>query len=231
MKKSLCLILLVLMLPLTADAQKKVEEADTVKVSFINGFDIHFDVVGAVMMSASDHGQWEGGVRINILDKYFPAVELGYGEADEKEDYVEESWGKAKGTFFRIGCDFNILKNKHDIYKLFAGFRYGFSKFSYDMSVGETVTTEDDPDTDEDESSTTTVYTDYYDMDATYHWIEFVLGADAKIWGPLHLGWDIRYRRRLTQTFDDVGAPWYIPGFGNQKKAGFTALFYINLSF
>lgn len=218
---------------LTVSAQKKknAAEVDTVKVAFLNGIDVHFDVVGAIMMQSSDHGQWEAGLRVNLLDKYFPAFEIGWGEADEEEDYVEESWGKAKGTYFRIGCDYNLLRNKHEGYKLFLGVRYGFSKFKYDMSVGETVTTEDDADTEEDESSTTKVYTDYYDMDATYHWLEAVVGVDAKIWGPLHLGWDIRYRRVLTKTISNEGAPWYIPGFGNKKKAGFTALFYINLSF
>ena len=48
-----------------------------------------------------------------------------------------------------------------------------------------------------------------------YHWIEAVVGVDAKIYGPLHLGWSLRYKRRIAHKEEgDFGNTWYVPGFG-----------------
>lgn len=46
------------------------------------------------------------------------------------------------------------------------------------------------------------------------HWAEVVIGIDAKITGPLHLGWNIRYKRRLSHKDCSAGNTWYIPGYG-----------------
>jgi hypothetical protein len=221
---------LLIFTPSNSWAQKKhTAEVDTVKVNFFNGIAVHAELIGAIQMIASDHGQLEAGLRLNLKDRYFPAFEIGIGKADEKDEYIDDSWFKTRAPYFRIGCDYNILRNKHDPYKAFVGLRYGFSRFDYDTTVGKITQIEDDPATEEDESSTETTYTDYKGLNGTYHWLEAVFGVDAKIWGPLHLGWDVRYRRALTNKHSDVAEPWYIPGFGNKKTAGFTATF--NLTF
>jgi hypothetical protein len=46
------------------------------------------------------------------------------------------------------------------------------------------------------------------------HWFEVVFGVEAKIFGPLHLGWNVRYKRRITHKEGDIGQSWYVPGFG-----------------
>ncbi len=227
------LLLLLILVPTTLSAQKRKKEApvDTVKVAFLNGIHLNFDLLGAYQMLSSDHGQWEGGMRINIKDKYFPAFEMGIGEGDQHEEYNEASWCKTKAPYFRIGCDFNILRDKHDIYKIFAGVRYGFSKFDYDITVGEQIPVEDNPDTPEVESGNETIYHQHNGLNASYHWLEGVFGVNAKIWGPLHLGWDVRYRRHLSSKYAEQGEPWYIPGYGNNNVAGFTALVYASICF
>lgn len=235
---TLCLALFAIM-PQSTWAQKNEDaEVDTVKVNFFNGIAIHIDAIGAIQMATSDHGQWEVGLRINLKDKYFPAFEIGYGKADESDDYVTDSWCKAKAPYFRIGCDYNILRNKHDAYKAFVGLRYGFSKFDYDMTVKTVTETETEQTTENEDGTTTTeavttsttTYPEYDGLHATCHWLEAVFGVDAKIWGPLHLGWDVRYRRMLSNKHSDADEPWYIPGFGNKKTAGFTAMFNITLA-
>ena len=52
-----------------------------------------------------------------------------------------------------------------------------------------------------------------------YHWIEACIGIDAKIAGPLRLGWIARYRGRIHQSLPDVGEPWYVPGFGKKGSS------------
>ena len=52
------------------------------------------------------------------------------------------------------------------------------------------------------------------DLACSQHWLEAVLGIDAQVFGPLHLGWSVRYKRRLFHDEGDIGQTWYVPGFG-----------------
>ena len=60
-------------------------------------------------------------------------------------------------------------------------------------------------------------------------WAEFVFGVDAKIWGPVRMGWSLRYKRRLFHDDGDYGNTWYVPGFGKQGGSRFGGTF--NVSF
>ena len=57
------------------------------------------------------------------------------------------------------------------------------------------------------------------------HWLEVVLGIDAKVFGPLHLGWTVRYKRRLMHNDGALDATWYVPGFGINDKDNIGANF------
>lgn len=206
-----------------AQKRKNVDVKDTVQVAFMNGIYVYADLVGAYQIVQGDHGQWQGGVRVNLKDRYFPAIEAGLGKADMKEAYTPQLKYNTKAPFFRIGCDFNILNNKHDIYKAFAGVRYGFTSFNYDITTTNPEYTK--------ENTTVPAFIAYDNQHGTFHWIEGVIGVDAKIWGPFHLGWDVRYRRRLAKKYDTNKDPWYVPGYGNGKPTVITANFNITLAF
>jgi hypothetical protein len=45
------------------------------------------------------------------------------------------------------------------------------------------------------------------------------VGVDAKIWGPLHLGWSVRYHLKLSTKEGEHGNVWYIPGYGKRGSA------------
>ncbi len=232
----LLLVVLTVAVPTLAQKKKKTAERDTIQVPFFHGVALQIDLLTAGLATFSDHGQYEAGIRVNLRDRYFPAVEVGYGISDESEEYESELWCKEKAPFFRVGCDFNMLKNKHDHYRLFAGVRYGFSKFKYDMTVkDEFVTTyipepEIEGEVPEEVEVTTYEYRECRGCRATYHWLELLLGVDAQVWGPLHLGWDVRYRRVLAKSYDENGAPWYIPGFGNRSRGKFIITFNLIIS-
>ncbi|WP_311416738.1 DUF6048 family protein, partial [Hoylesella shahii] len=111
----------------------------------------------------------------------------------------------------------NIMKNKHDVYRVYVGARYAFTSFKYD--VGSSVL--NDP-----------VWQDHAaiqinNASAHCHWAELVFAVDAKIWGPLHLGWSARYRRRLAHNDGDAGNVWYVPGFGKTGTSRLGATFNI----
>lgn len=186
----------------TAD-KKLTAQKDT--VAFFRGVAVSADVVGLAQLAFSDYGQYEAALRINLKDRYFPIFELGYGTADSDNPTTNLKY-KTSAPYWRVGMDFNIAKNKHDAYRVYAGARYAMTYYKFDV-VGSGLK---DP-----------VWGDDVDynvkgMKAYYHWMEAVFGVDAKIAGPLRLGWSVRYRRRITHDDGNIGKTWYVPGYGKQ---------------
>lgn len=217
---SLLSALLFLSVPLSA--QKRIEVAkDT--TAFFQGAVAGVDLFGAVQRQVSDYGQYEAFLRLNLKGKYFPTFEFGRGDAEHKED-IDENIGKqittkSKGLYGRIGCDFNVLKNKHDIYKLFVGFRYAYTKFDFEYyhpGVKDPVW-----------GGTKDCFVE--DKGRYAHWLEGVFGVDAKIVGPVHLGWTFRYRRRIASSDYKMGDVWYVPGFGRSDKTNLGGTFNISI--
>ena len=207
---------------LSASAQglkQQSERPDTTR--FFRGLQVMADAVGPIQLAVSDYGQYEAALRINFKDKYFPVFELGYGTANHEDDPVTHVAYKTSAPYGKVGMDFNIMKNKHDIYRVYIGARYAFTTFKYD--VASPVLT--DP-----------VWKDpaaiqLNNVSASYHWAELLFAVDAKIWGPLHLGWSVRYRRRLAHNDGESGNVWYVPGFGKtgNSRLGGTFNIIINL--
>ncbi|MBM6993213.1 MAG: hypothetical protein I3J02_08120 [Prevotella sp.] len=174
-------------------------------IPWFRGIQVKADLVGLVQKLVSDYGQYEAGVRVNLKDKYFPTIELGLGKADHNDIVTQISY-KTSAPYGKIGADFNIMKNKHDIYRVYVGFRYGYTSFKFDV---------DHPDMIDPVWGGTTPFTGH-NIKANYHWMELLASIDAKIWGPVHMGWSARYKRRLHYNNGELGNVWYVPGFGKQ---------------
>ncbi len=187
-------------------------------VALFRGFSVSVDVVGPVMMAVGDYGQYEAAFHLNLKDKYFPVVEVGYGKADHTEDATQITY-KTAAPFFRVGADFNVLRNKHDIYRFLVGARYAFTSYKYDISSPGVK----DP-----------VWGGFSEYEATgvkcsYHWLEVGVGVDVKIAGPVHLGWSVRYKQRVSAKEGDIGKSWYVPGYGQTGTSAFGALFNVSV--
>ena len=116
-----------------AQNQKKMATVEKDTIPFFRGMAVGVDVIGPVQLMVSDYGQYEASLRINLKDKYYPVFELGYGKADASDESTKINY-KTSAPYARIGIDWNLLKNKHDDYRLFGGFRYGFTFFKYDVT-------------------------------------------------------------------------------------------------
>ena len=184
-------------------------------IPLFRGFSLSFDLVGPVMLMLSDHGEYEGALRISLHDQWFPIFELGLGHANHKKDEVTELTYKTTAPYFRLGMDWNILRKKHQSNRIYAGFRYAFTSYNVD------IIRENLPDP---VWQSETVF-GVKDMSCNMHWIEAVLGIDAKIFGPLDLGWTVRYKRRIAHKDGTLGATWYVPGFGINDKDVLAANF------
>ncbi|MGM9712836.1 MAG: DUF6048 family protein [Prevotella sp.] len=183
---------------------------------FFEGLSLGVDVVGIVMDRVTYKGEYQAFLQANIRGVYLPVVELGYGTADKKDDDTGVLYN-TKAPFGRVGCDFNILRNKHDDYRLTVGLRYGLTSFDYDTSspLGD----------EETEAMTYDIVTEKM----TLQWAEFVIGVDAKIAGPLHMGWSLRLRRKLSAS-DCEKPAIYAPGYGDATQGSrFMVLYNISL--
>lgn len=213
-RATISLLLLLLCGTVSAQYHYRKKTAVVVKdtIPLFRGIAISTDLVGPIMLSASDYGQYECAMKVNLKDKYFPTVELGYGKANHN-DGTNINY-KTQAPYFRIGCDFNILKNKHSSNRMFAGFRYAFTSYKYDISK----------DGVKDPAWGWDVNYNISNVSCSYQWIEAVLGVESKIVGPLHLGWTVRYRHRVAYNEGEYGKSWYVPGYGisNSLRLGGT---------
>lgn len=173
-------------------------------VPMFRGFAVSFDLVGAGLMAFSDNGQYEGALRLNLHDEWFPIIEAGLGKANHNDDVTKIHYSTS-APYFKIGIDKNLLKDKHGVNRLYGGLRYAYTSYKVDIwreGVNDPVW-----------ERKTRFGID--DAQCNYHWLEAVIGVDAKIFGPLHLGWSLRYKRRISHHEDgNFGNTWYVPGFG-----------------
>lgn len=200
---SLAVSLLLIVAAVPAQAQSKMFRVEKDSVPLFNGLALSFDLVGPVMQALGDYGDYEAALRVNLHDQYFPIVEIGYGQA-KRDDEVTGIYYKTSAPFFRLGCDLNLLKNKHAPNRLYGGLRYAFTSYNVDISRQDMT----DP-----VWQGTTGFAIEGDA-CNQHWIEAVFGLDAKVWGPLHMGWTFRYKRRIAHKDSSIGNTWYVPGYG-----------------
>lgn len=179
------------------------QEADT--VALFRGIAVSADMVGLVQLAVSDYGQLEAAMRINLKDRYFPVFELGYGKADASDVGTRLSY-KTSAPYFKAGLDFNLMRNKHDAYRVYGGFRYACTFYKFDVSADGM----QDPVWGDDVPFAAS------GVKANYHWVEGVFGVDAKLFGPVRLGWSVRYRKRIAHDDGTLGNTWYVPGYGKQ---------------
>lgn len=215
---TLIVSLLLLTQASSAQAQAKVFSMEKDSIPFFRGFAVSFDLVGPAMLALSDRGEYEGALRINLHDQWFPILEMGVGRANHENDEVTGITYKTTAPYFRIGMDWNVLKKKHGPNRMYAGFRYAFTSFNVDI-IRENLP---------DPVWLSQTGFGIKDLSCVMHWAEIVFGIDAKIIGPLHLGWSVRYKRPLYHKNGDIGNIWYVPGFGigsdDQLAANFNVI-------
>ena len=206
-------ISLLLLVSLSASAQQKFFSIQKDSIPFFRGFAVSFDLVGAGMVALSDYGQYEAALRLNLHDEWFPIVEGGVGKASHFDEVTQLDYSTS-APYFKIGIDKNMLRDEHGPNRLYVGLRYGFTSYKVDITR---------PDSQDPVWQWETSYS-IKDAACKYHWAELVVGVDAKIFGPLHLGWSVRYKQRLAHSEEaNLEKTWYVPGFGGyDDKLGGT---------
>jgi len=207
-------LLCLLLLPVQSRAQSLPEQLPD-SLPFFRGFALSTDLVGILQMQLGDYGQYEAALRLNLRNRFFPILEAGYGRANHEEDAVTEISYKTQAPFFRLGCDFNLAKNKRSKNRIYAGLRYGFTSYKADIMRKPL----------KDQLWQREAIWGVEGSKCHQHWAEVVFGVDAQVMGPLHLGWSARYRRRLAHSDGITGKTWYVPGYGTQDESNLGVTF------
>lgn len=186
------------------------------KMPFFAGVSISADLCGLVMASFTPYGQYEAAARINLRGRFFPIAEIGIGTSNHTNETTNLHY-RVHSPYFRVGMDYNVAKDVRSGNRIFAGVRYGYTSFKYDL---------DGPDMSDAVYGTTQSF-HFEGLRGKNHWGEVVAGLEARVWGMLHLGWTIRYRMRISNKKAETGNAWYIPGYGKNDTHSIGGTFVI----
>ena len=211
-----CFLLLISLTCFSMQAQEQPQQKE--KAPLLSGVAVSTDLVGFAMKAVgAKFANMEVGARINILDKYFPAAELGIGDC-HREGAETGNTFYTTSPYMRFGLDYNFNK-KHNGNRLFGLFRYGFSSFKYDIGNESFI----------DPIYGTTIPLELSSEKATAHWLEFGAAVETKLWSFIRMSWSMRYKFRLGLKSPDAGEPYFIPGFGKNDSNCFGGT--VNLIF
>ena len=200
--------------PANLHAQKKVISTETnEETKFYQGISVGVDVFGFLNQAfGSDIMTTEASVEANLMNKFFPVLELGYGSIETTNDETDIFF-KTSAPFFRVGLNYNVFHKKPHLPGYFTvGLRYGFSSFKYDVQAPELV----DPNW-----GHTHIPVTYNGMKTNASWAELVIGLRANVYKSFYMGFTARYRSRISMTEHENSEPYYIPGYGRGKPNNF----------
>lgn len=168
------------------------------------------DIWDPVMRIFGQHyGLVEFSAELNLHNRYIPVVEVGLGQTEYTPEDNNYTFKVPVTPYFRIGCNYNFIYNSNPDYMAFAGLRFGWSRFNYDVND-------------------VRLTSDYWDETTVFNlprqtssvtYLQLLFGIRVKVLGPISMGWNIRYKARLHESKATYGKPWYIPGFGSRNGA------------
>lgn len=183
---------------------------------FFCGVGVSVDLAGLVMLGVANYGSVEGALRLNFRNRWFPVVELGVGSSDHENENTELRF-KTSSPYGRVGVDYNFARDLTTGNRVYGGVRLAYCSMKFDLTG---------PAIEDVFYGGETEYS-FYDLESSTTWLEFLFGLEAKIWRWFHLGWNVRYKRRLSQDSPELGKPWYVAGYGKNGGATFGAQFNI----
>lgn len=171
---------------------------------------VSVDVWDPVMRLFGQHyGLVEFSGELNLHNRYIPVVEVGLGQSSYTPGDNNYTYKVPVTPYVRVGCNYNFIYNSNPDYMAFAGLRFGWSHFNYEVND-------------------VRLSSDYWGESATFNlprqtsnvtYMQVLFGIRVKVFGPVSMGWCIRYKAKLHESEAAYGRPWYIPGYGSRNGA------------
>ena len=155
----------------------------------------------------------EGFISVDLNEKRSVILDAGY----LNYKYTQYNYSYLnKGSFVRVGINFNLLKPDKSLGKYWAGIglRYGLSRFNSEVPSFQK--------------------TDYWGTTSSLialktnwaHFVEVSPGVISEIFKNFSIGWSVSLRMLLYSGTGKDLRPIYFPGFGNSTKTFSTGLNY-----
>lgn len=211
----------------TANAQEKkvLTKEEWAQTPLFQGVMLGVDVSGlANKVLGSDIFSTEASVQLNLKNRFFPIVEIGYGSIETTNEETDIFY-QTEAPYFRVGMDYNVFYQKPYLPGYFTvGLRYGHSAFKYDIQAPEL--------TDPNWGHTEIPFA-YEGVKSNANWLELVLGLKTQVYKSFYMGFSVRYRSRLNIKKSEHSEPYYVPGFGKNGSSNIGILynFYYNIPF
>ena len=155
--------------------------------------------------------------------KIFIAGEIGNENKTTDEAQMNFT---TKGSYFKVGADYNIYENWLDMENLITlGMRYGVSSFSQELNSYSIYAPYPSP----FEGQSAIVPRKFDGLSA--HWIELVAGVKAEVINNIFLGFSVRLNHLVSNKKPDNFDNLYIPGFNRTYEADFGVGFNYTVSY
>ena len=199
---------------------------DTIRypINAMKGVRIGVDVskFALPLLYGNERVGFETVVDMHVKGNFFAVAEAGWLLVHLENDTAYNY--KSNGFYTRVGTDYNLLKSRRPFSNdlVYAGFRYGFSIFSY-------------------EADNITVPEYYWPGDGGHRiyrntvsaqWVEFLFGIKAEVLRHLYVGLTFRAKFRVVAPGDGFTTPYLIPGYGEGAKGFVLGLnYYVSYNF
>lgn len=199
--------------PERSKIEKWLDLTDSIPV--FQGMSVMVDAVGPGWYAlGGDFFSTEVALEVNLLNRFFPVLEVGYGKTDAANEDTELHY-KTAAPYFRVGLNYNVQYKKKSPGYIYAGGRVGYTSFKYDVD-GPPMT---------DPVWGGEIPFCFTDIESNALWAELMVGVRTQIYKNFHMGWSFRYKVRLNVKDSPNASPWYIPGFGASDNTSFGATY------
>lgn len=174
-------------------------------------------------MFGQKYGGFDVWAEFNMHNRYIPVVEFGMSSCNDTPEEMNFTFKSPLAPYVRIGMNYNIFYNSNPNYQFTVGVRYGFTRYTYQVT-GVTV---NDPYWGE------TTSFDLPKTSTTAGFFELTAGVKVMIFKPISLGWNVKYHSILHEGAAPYGKPMYIPGYGkrgNNFSASFSIIYTLPLN-
>lgn len=153
---------------------------------------------------------------VSLFNWFFPTVEAGIGFSSSSPENGAFRFKAKPSPYVKLGFDYNFLYKSNPDYQFRLGTRAGMAHTRWEMwdiGPGCDWYIKDGP-------------TEYRDLTTTSWYWEVLAGLRVKIWGPVSMGWTIRYHTFISKARSGVWLrPWFVPGYGVSPLGGTFSVF------
>jgi opacity protein-like surface antigen len=158
-----------------------------------------------------------------LTRKHYLAAEIGNEDKTVDEEQLNFT---TKGSYIRVGFDFNAYENWLDMEnQIYVGLRYGFSTFNHTLNSYSIY----NPDQHFGQSPII-VSGEKFDG-LTAQWLEVVAGVKAEVFDNIFVGFSFRLNRLVSQKVPNNFDNLYIPGFNKTYNGDFGIGFNYTVSY